>query len=289
MHFTYSDCVDRNNLSQGDVLIITEELREVLSQHHPYFVKEKYKYFIVITQSCDLVRRKGICCKSPYITLAAVRTYDDFINRVSKDMCVKDFSGLKLLDDNSSEKFLQLLERLFNNNETDYFFLYQEPALRFNENMVAYLKVSFALKSELHYDKCLSAKVLELGDEFKAKLGWLVGQMYSKVGTKDWESLKTRNDFIESLRVELKERFVISSKEKLKEFKKRVESEGLTFSNNEEAYNQLNDLVIKSKYDTVMEMLETIIARRHNLGTESERETLIRLLRSNTGIKNLIK
>lgn len=57
--------------------------------------------------------------------------------------------------------------------------------------MVAYLKVSIPLKSGEHYDKCLKAKRIELADEFKAKLGWLIGDMYSRVGTTDWETIMT--------------------------------------------------------------------------------------------------
>lgn len=65
----------------------------------------------------------------------------------------------------------QLVERVYNNTEPDFFFLYKEDALNFPKSMVVYLKVSIALKSELHYDACLNAKRLELSDEFKAKLG----------------------------------------------------------------------------------------------------------------------
>jgi hypothetical protein len=43
------------------------------------------------------------------------------------------------------------------------------------------------IKAELHFQTCLDAKILQLNDTFQAKLGWLVGQMYSRVGTRDWE------------------------------------------------------------------------------------------------------
>jgi hypothetical protein len=34
--------------------------------------------------------------------------------------------------------------------------------------------------------KCLDAKIAQLTGTFQAKLGWLVGQMYSRVGTEDF-------------------------------------------------------------------------------------------------------
>ena len=34
------------------------------------------------SQSCDLVRRNGKNCKTPYITLAAVRSYSEFLEKI---------------------------------------------------------------------------------------------------------------------------------------------------------------------------------------------------------------
>lgn len=51
------------------------------------------------------------------------------------------------------------------------------------------LALPIAFKPE-HYDKLLSAKVVGVTDVFQAKLGWLVGQLYSRVGTPDYEDRK---------------------------------------------------------------------------------------------------
>ena len=72
IHFTYKQEADFASLCQGDVLAVTEELKSILEEVHPYFLNEQYKYFMVLSQSCDLVRRKGKACKTPYITLAAI-------------------------------------------------------------------------------------------------------------------------------------------------------------------------------------------------------------------------
>lgn len=72
VHFTYKSKPDMSSLCQGDILKLTDDLKKVLGDVHPYFQNEQYKYFMVLTQSCDLVRRKGQPCKTPYITLAAV-------------------------------------------------------------------------------------------------------------------------------------------------------------------------------------------------------------------------
>ena len=79
-HFTYKDTknMDRDSLCQGDVICLSDELIESLSEIHPYFNNGNYRYFIVITQSCVLVRRNGKPCKSPFITLAAFCSLYDF-------------------------------------------------------------------------------------------------------------------------------------------------------------------------------------------------------------------
>ncbi len=72
LHFTYKECDTYSpSLKQGDILHKTPELLELLEKVHPHYINSEYKYFQVITQSCDLVR-KNDSCKSRYITLAAV-------------------------------------------------------------------------------------------------------------------------------------------------------------------------------------------------------------------------
>ncbi|PKM43720.1 MAG: hypothetical protein CVV05_12700 [Gammaproteobacteria bacterium HGW-Gammaproteobacteria-1] len=84
-------------------------------------------------------------------------------------------------------RYEQFLERLINNNEPEYFYLHQEPTADFPEPCCAFLALSIPVKADLHYQKCVDARILSLQETFKAKLGWLVGQMYSRVGTQDWE------------------------------------------------------------------------------------------------------
>ena len=79
--------------------------------------------------------------------------------------------------------------RLLNNNEPGYFFLYGGDT-PLGSDCVAFLNLSIAIKSELHFSSCLEAKILQLASEFQAKLGWLLGQLFSRVGTQDWEPNK---------------------------------------------------------------------------------------------------
>ena len=80
-HFTYTIRLE-DDLCQGDVLKKTEPVVGLLGEVHPHYVEDDYTHFLVLTQTCDLVRgRGGPGCKSRYITLAPVRPLDLLIGR----------------------------------------------------------------------------------------------------------------------------------------------------------------------------------------------------------------
>lgn len=193
MHFTYeSSSLDA--LMQGDVLARTPDVDEVLMQVHPHFhAHPKNTHFIVLTQSCDLaVRTAGGRCKAPYITIAPVRTLDLVIERfLGQEGAAPINAELPVLGQRAKSKASEFLQRLFNNNVPGYFYLAAEGAALPHDS-VAFLDLSIAIKADLHFGKCLSAKLLQLSAEFQAKLGWLVGHVFSRVGTQDWDDAELR-------------------------------------------------------------------------------------------------
>lgn len=166
----------------------TPEINALLNEVHPHFYRDqKNCFFMVLTQSCDLVRRAEGLCKAPYITLAPVRSLDLVVERhLTQIPVAKVNAELPVLGTKAKSKASEFLQRLFNNNESGYFFLDSEDT-QLNYDCVAFLNLSIAIKSDLHLEKCLKAKILQLDATFQAKLGWLVGQMYSRVGTLDWD------------------------------------------------------------------------------------------------------
>ena len=288
IHFTYKENPDMTSLCQGDVLVKTDELVEILKEVHPYFTNDEYKYFMVLSQSCDLVRRDGKKCKTPYITLAAAREYSDFFERtLIAEKMAENYHGFLLVNEKSKIRVSQLVERLYNNTEPDYFFLNKEDALEFPKSMVCYLKVSIALKSDLHYQTCLEAKKLELSDEFKAKLGWLVGNMYSRVGTTDWESKMTSIARKQMIEDDVNSHCVIGSKEQLKEFKKQLTE--IPVSSHDKAIEVLSNIIVQSKYDKVMDIIEKTMMNGYKKIKNEDKKTLMRAIKSNSSIKRLIQ
>lgn len=186
MHFTYGEGCDKNALKQGDVLKKTPALNKVLMEYHSYFSKDQYTHFLVLTQTCDLVPRKGEY-KARYITIAAVRPLKDAIDKQLiglQTAQVKD--GDLFYSDSNRQRLIEFLRKLHNNNDSDHFFLKAAPEHGLTNDSCAFLQLSVPIKTTEHYKTCSEAKCLELKDGFRAKLGFLVGDLYSRVGTEDY-------------------------------------------------------------------------------------------------------
>lgn len=289
IHFTYTNNPDMASLCQGDILEKTSSLMEVLEEVHPYFLNPQYRYFIVLTQSCDLVRRTGKHCKSPYITLAAVRSLDDFLRYYFiNNRFASEVNDLLLMDSKNKTRAYQFIERLFNNTEPDYFFLAKEEMLSFPESMVASLKVSIALKSDKHYDCCLDAKKIELAPEFQAKLGWLVGNIYSRVGTPDWESIMSEAERKQMLSTELESRFIIGEKEQIDKLKKALTAKATELHSRDDALEYIASIPVQSRYDQVIGILEEIINTSSSKIPKEEKARIIATIKSRQKLATIL-
>lgn len=212
IHFTYDSVNTEDDLYQGDIILPTEELHEVIRQIFPYFSNPKYTGFMVLSQTCDLVRgRQYDPCKSLFVNLAVIRPIEDvlylLLDRVCKKVEInkKKVEGVYCRD--TEYKARQLLERIANQNEHDFglFYLYPDAAVKIPVHSVVFLQINFALAAKFHYDKLVQARRGRLKAEFRNKLGWLLGYLYSRVGTQDVPSDKMKeikklfletNDFI---------------------------------------------------------------------------------------------
>lgn len=193
VHFTYKSAekIDISTLNQGDILEKTEELSALFDEVHPHYTNKEYTHFQVLTQSCDLVRRGSKNeCASRYITLAAVRSLSTVINRIIEKEVENnkriEIDGLNWCSDKFKGRLSSVLESLFNNNDKNHFFLKSYPDAGLMNDSCTFLHLSVAIRSYDHYDLCLKAKKIELKNSFQSKLGWSVGNLYSRVGTEDF-------------------------------------------------------------------------------------------------------
>ncbi|MDA3814449.1 MAG: hypothetical protein PF570_09400 [Candidatus Cloacimonetes bacterium] len=62
-----------------------------------------------------------------------------------------------------------------------------DTGLKINNHLVALLKESFSINSNsIDHSVLQEYKIAELNENFRAKLGWLIGDMYARVATKDY-------------------------------------------------------------------------------------------------------
>jgi hypothetical protein len=192
-HWTYEAFDADSDLFQGDILEPTERLRLVLKEVHPHFLDPKYTAFQLLTQSCDLSIRKSRC-NTRYLSIAVIRPIAAVLHDFLSHVCKPVIEGV-YVQETKGEAY-RLLERLFNQNEQTLglFYLHPDPDLQPSilAPSVSLLKITVTLRVE-HYDILKEARRARLRSEFRSKLGWLVGNLYSRIGTQDWSESPERN------------------------------------------------------------------------------------------------
>jgi hypothetical protein len=192
MHWTYEKIQPDSDLCQGDILEPTEELGNLFKKIHPHFTQPKYLGFFVLTQSCDLSRRKekGNKCSATHICLSVIRSLQDVI----RDSLKNHFGFLApgVYAQHMKRTVEMMVERLMNQNENTLglFYLYPNVDAGITLHSVAILRVAISVKAIENYETLVRARVGRLSKEFQPKLGWMVGNLYSRVGVRDWKEEK---------------------------------------------------------------------------------------------------
>ena len=187
MHWTYDSCEPDADLEQGDFLAVTPELTNLLGEVHAHFTDEKYLGFLITTQSCDLVRRGRKPAKSPYVSIAAIRSLRSTFPRLLAIECSPIQRGLPIFSSNRKSDARKLLSRIFNQNEAamGLFYLHPDNEAGIGDACVAMLRVTVSLRVE-HYERLVRARRVRLTPAFQAKLGWLLGNLYGRAAAPDW-------------------------------------------------------------------------------------------------------
>lgn len=198
-HWTYTEILpDCEDLIQGDILEPSKQLQAIFEEVHPHFLDPKYTGFLVTTQSCDMVRRKRGVCSTHYLNIAVVRQLDDVLHDFLAHTCKQ--IAPQAYTQESKGAANQLLGRIFNQNEQalGLFYLHEDADVGIAVPSVALLRVGVSLRVE-HYECLVQARCGRLSSEFTAKLGWLVGNLYSRVGTPDWSEAQNGSEELKAL------------------------------------------------------------------------------------------
>lgn len=185
-HWTYQAVEAGQDLEKGDIFSPIPEISDILRDVHPHFCDPKYSGFMLLTQSCDLVRRKSQAIKASYLQICVIRPLSQIRDSLFHGIAESLNNGVFSNKDRS--RAVDALIKLYNQNESGrgLFFLYRDfDGAGIVEDSVAFLRVSVSLRAT-HYDALLSGRTGRLNPDFRAKFGWLTGNLYDRPATPDW-------------------------------------------------------------------------------------------------------
>lgn len=289
-HFTY--CTPKaQDLQQGDLLSKNTEIKVLLNRVYPHYLREDFTHFLILTQSCDLVRRHDGKCAARYITLAAVRPLSLLITReIRKYQRSTLTKAAMACSQRERSKLEMFLERFLNNNEPEYFYLHEEPALGFPESSCGFLRFSIPLRAYEHYETLLGARILSLTEIFQAKLGWLVGHMYSRVGTEDWVPANvTQQEFDDQISDLLDALCMWVEDERLQKAKREINEALLAEADIDALRDHIKKISIESKRDQVLNRVIQVLKEQELIVNGKTAKSIFNLLYSDPTIASLIK
>lgn len=189
--YTSPTLEEKDSLLQGDLIEIKGDFLQKFKEFYPGINHEKdnNSYALVLTQSCDLARR--VVRKqlqdpaSHHILVCIVRPVTSvFKSELKFRKFVNAENGYTYLEQSAYEALQLSLSRLINNSEsTNLFFLPKTATLK--EELVAVLSVSFPFRCSSVYQSMIEARVATLKPEFRAKIGYMLADLYGRVATSD--------------------------------------------------------------------------------------------------------
>lgn len=193
MHWTFGKIEPDDSLAQGDIIHPKDELSALLREVHPWFDKGKYIGFIVATQTCDLKIRSNDKCGTRHITLAPIRSLDVVLANLLDETC--DGIGEQVYYKKCKQDARRLIGRIINQNETalGLFYLHADPESGIAVPSVATLRIKLSIRRS-GYDALRNARAGRLKPEFQARLGCMIGELYSRVAVEDWAATQERKD-----------------------------------------------------------------------------------------------
>ncbi|HET7789014.1 MAG TPA: hypothetical protein VFL36_23780, partial [Myxococcales bacterium] len=185
MHWTYAALAAENDLDQGDFLAPTERLKALVKMRSTGFEPHEPLGFMVATQSCDLVRRKKTESIDYHVSIVPVLSLKavlpELLTKIAQPVAFGMFAA------STKYKAQQLLERIVDQNESKLglFYFHPDAELGLGDSAVAFLRVKIPLEGK-HYPVFIDARRGRLDPEFRAKCGWLLGNLYSRAASPDW-------------------------------------------------------------------------------------------------------
>ncbi len=193
LHWTYEQISETEiGLRQGDILQPTEDLRRLLAKVEPLNDK-RWLAYIITTQDCDLVCREGKC-DTAFVNIAGVISLATALPELLGAVCqqLPICKVPRIYPQEKKNEAAHFVKKILNQNawKEGLFYLQSDAGVQLGEPAVALLRLSCSLRlDEAVYEVCQKARTGRLCGLFRAKLGWTVGNLFSRVGTPDWGEL----------------------------------------------------------------------------------------------------
>ena len=177
------------DLQQGDIIANNEEVRDLINQFYRHNSYLECVAYIIITQSCDLARHDGEACKTSYINLVPILPFEDVFLSLLEKVCRNYKIKERLYSAKGGKsKANELIESICSQNAwaLGVFFLHANLDVKIPMDSLALLQVSYAFPANDSYDTFRKSRNGRLDAAFQGRLGWLVGNLYSRIGTPNY-------------------------------------------------------------------------------------------------------
>ena len=192
---------NKNSLKQGTIFSIknikfnsTDKKKKLkFNDIYPEVKLHNVTYGIILSQSCDLVKReKEPFLKTPYILTALLEPIEKFIeqkyslqaNELLGEHSLSYSKYIFIDTENIKKQLYKHCQRLFDNRETFYFFVSLGAGTKQRMFYVNLVKC-FPFKI-MHYDTFIQNAKYELKPDFANKLGYMLSYIYGRVGIPDY-------------------------------------------------------------------------------------------------------
>ena len=192
LHWTYEAISSKeDDLRQGDIIILEDGLRVLLEAESLTLPSPSPLGFLVVSQCCDLARRSGAKCNTSHIALAPVYDLEARLEEFLDKVCERILPRIYTYKSKLEAKFL--VERILNQNETSLslFYLHRDAKCGIPDYWVAILREIYTIPAA-SYASLVTFRQGRLSAQFRNKLGYMVGNLYSRVGTTDWSETSAR-------------------------------------------------------------------------------------------------
>ena len=260
-HYIFDKNLD-NCLYQGDVLqeSLSPEFDELVNKYYSHYDSQfQCNYFLILTQSCDLIRRGNEPPAAEYIGIAPIFPVKKIILKKAQEKQEWWQIDTRVIDHKHFESLALFVGKLLNNNISNYFYIHEDISQNISGFSCAILSLSMVFHIE-YYDICLKAKTAQIQDIYRAKLGWNIGNIYSKVGTEEWDIFYPQKKVSTVASSLLKDVFININKEQIEKGKKKLtEHKKLSQYTSEEIFENIKNTKIIPKIKQFTDRTNTLL------------------------------